>query len=102
MVTTQQRDHTARVGVAGDIDIATRDELDSGLFGAITTTGVGQVEVDLSGVLFIDSSGIAVLLKNRRRADEAGVRFRVVSASELVERILRVGGVWRLLHEGLE
>ncbi|HEX6681498.1 MAG TPA: STAS domain-containing protein [Candidatus Limnocylindrales bacterium] len=101
-VTTQQRDRAVRVGVDGDIDIATRDELDSGLFGAIASTGTGLVEVDLTGVLFIDSSGIAVLLKNRRRAEEAGVRFRVVAASDLAERILRVCGVWRLLNEGLE
>jgi len=48
-------------------------------------------------VQFIDSSGIAVLLRQRRRAEAAGVGFRVVAASDLTQRILSVGGVWQLL-----
>lgn len=98
-VSTQQRDRVARVEVGGDIDLATRDELDSGLGEAIATAGIELVEVDLSGVQFIDSSGIAVLLRNRRLAEAAGVRFRVVAASDLTQRILSVGGVWQLLNE---
>ena len=96
-ISTQQHDRAVRVDVGGDIDLATRNELDSGLSAAIATAGAEVVEVDLSGVQFIDSSGIAVLLSNRRRAEAAGVRFRVVAASDLTQRILSVGGVWQLL-----
>jgi len=96
-VSTHQHDRAVRVDVGGDIDLATRHELDSGLTAAIATTGIEVVEVDLSGVQFIDSSGIAVLLRQRRRAEAAGVGFRVVAASDLTQRILSVGGVWQLL-----
>lgn len=97
-VSSQLTDRAMLVQVGGDIDLATRDELDSGLGAAIATTGVDVVEVDLSRVNFIDSSGIAVLLKNRRRAEAAGVEFRIGQASDLAERILVVGGVWKLLR----
>jgi anti-sigma B factor antagonist len=96
-VTTRQHDGVMKVDVSGDIDLATRDMLDSGLTGAIETAGIREVEVDLAEVQFIDSSGIAVLLRNRRLAEAAGVAFRIVAASDLTERILTVGGVWRLL-----
>lgn len=96
-VSTHQHDRVVRVEVGGDIDLATRDQLDSGLAAAVATTGIDEVEVDLVGVQFIDSSGIAVLLRNRRLAEAAGVGYRVVAASDLTRRILSVGGVWQLL-----
>lgn len=99
-ISTQQRDRVVRVDVGGDIDLATRDQLESGLAAAVDTEGIDAVEVDLSDVQFIDSSGIAVLLRNRRRAEAAGVGFRVVAASDLTQRILSVGGVWQLLGGG--
>lgn len=96
-VSSHEHDGVVRVDVGGDIDLATRDQLDAGLAEAIATDGIDGVEVDLTGVLFIDSSGIAVLLRNRRRAEAAGVGYRVVAASDLTQRILSVGGVWQLL-----
>jgi len=100
-VSTHQADRAVKVYVNGDSDLATRDELDSGLAAAVAAAGTDPdldvVEVDLSGVQFIDSSGIAVLLRNRRHAEAAGVEFRVVAASDLTQRILSVGGVWGLL-----
>ena len=96
-LSTWQHDGVVTVGVAGDIDLATRDELNSALVAATETDGVEAVEVDLSGVQFIDSSGIAVLLRCRRLAEAAGVAYRIVAASDLTQRILSVGGVWQLL-----
>jgi anti-anti-sigma factor len=96
-VSTRQHDRVVRVDVGGDIDLATRDQLDSGLAAAIATAGIDEVEVDLGEVQFIDSSGIAVLLRNRRLAEAAGVGYRVVTASDLTRRILNIGGVWQLL-----
>jgi anti-anti-sigma factor len=96
-ISTHQHDRIVRVDVGGDIDLATRDQLDAGLAAAVATADIDAVEVDLSGVQFIDSSGIAVLLRNRRHAEAAGMGFRVVAASDLTRRILSVGGVWHLL-----
>jgi anti-sigma B factor antagonist len=99
-ISTRRRDRALTVDVGGDIDLATRDELEARLAEAVATDGIDTVEVDLSAVQFIDSTGIAVLLRNRRHAEAAGRAFRVVAASDLAQRILSVGGVWRLLAEG--
>lgn len=99
-VSTHRRDNAALVTVVGDIDLATRDQLDAALAEAIALAGMTAVDVDLAGVEFLDSSGIAVLLKNRRRAESGGKRFSVVAAGDLARRILVTGGVWELLSEG--
>jgi anti-anti-sigma factor len=58
---------------------------------------VTAVVVDLAGVQFLDSSGIAVLLKGRRLADERGAAYRVAGAHGMVKRILELSGVWEHL-----
>ena len=43
------------------------------------------VQVDLSGVRFLDSSGIALLLRGRRDADERAVGYRVTGAHGIAQ-----------------
>jgi anti-sigma B factor antagonist len=78
----------------GDIDLATVGELDehiAGTLGADETTGV---VIDMSEVSFIDSTGIASLLRGRRLADEPPKPYRIVGASGLVREVLELTGVW--------
>jgi anti-sigma B factor antagonist len=55
------------------------------------------VVADLSGVPFIDSSGLGVLIGALRRAREAGGELRVVSGDDAVVKILRITGLDRVL-----
>ncbi len=57
------------------------------------------LRLDLLGVAFMDTSGVAVLLKARRRALEAGCRFTVKSASPTIQRLLEITGLASLLAE---
>jgi anti-sigma B factor antagonist len=50
------------------------------------------VVVDLSGVTFLASSGLAVLIGGARRLAEIGGRLRLVAASRAVTRPLQVTG----------
>jgi anti-anti-sigma factor len=61
---------------------------------------VQVVEVDLSAVRFLDSSGISLLLKCRRRADERGVAYRVTGAYGITEQVLEMTGVLAHLSGG--
>jgi anti-anti-sigma factor len=87
----------ALVAVSGEIDLTVRDELQDTLSATIDEPGVTKVVVDLSRVSFMDSTGLHVLLTARERAQSAGVGFRVVGATGLVERVLAVTGVLELL-----
>ena len=56
-----------------------------------------ELTIDLEGVTFMDSSGIAVLLRAWRRVGELGGRVRVVGAPPQAARVLRAAGVDRLI-----
>lgn len=78
-------DHHGAKGLMGRID----EELDK--------TVTRRVTVDLSAVSFMDSSGIAVLLRVYRRAGEIGGRVTVRGAPEQAMRVLRAAGVPKLM-----
>ena len=68
------------------------------------TAALEQVEstqrrgiLDLSGVEFIDVTGLRVLLQARERARRAGVELAVVHASRGVRRLLSLTGTTELL-----
>ena len=65
---------------------------------------IGQVEgspvvVDLKGLWFLDSSGIAALLEARRAVTESGREFQLRGAQGIVLRALEVTGLAHLLSE---
>ena len=58
----------------------------------------GDVVIDLSGVGFVDSSGLRVLVEAHQRA-EAGARRLVLSGSSRpVLRLLEISGLMEFLH----
>lgn len=81
------------VAVSGDVDLATGPAVWDAIGDALAAEGAEAVRVDLSGVRFLDSSGIALLLRGRREADERGVDFRVVGARGVALQVLEVTGV---------
>ena len=56
------------------------------------------VTVDLSGVSFMDSSGIAVLLRVYRRVGEIGGSVIVRGAPEQAMKVLRAAGLPKLMR----
>lgn len=57
------------------------------------------VAVDLSGLRFLDSSGIAALLGARNEIIQAGQNFELRGARGMVRRVLEVTGLTFLLEE---
>jgi anti-sigma B factor antagonist len=80
------------VRFAGELDIATADE-----FGAALTSAVesgAPVVVDLAGCTFIDSTGIATILRGVRLQSDGSVgRFALVGVHDQVDRVLKLTGV---------
>jgi anti-sigma B factor antagonist len=92
-VSTQRDGGTLTVIVSGDIDLASGPAVSDAIGEALTADGAATVGVDLSGVRFLDSSGIALLLKARRDADERHITFRVVGAHGIALEVLELTGV---------
>ena len=53
--------------------------------------------LDLGGVSFMDSSGIAILLRARQRVSALGGALRVVHVPEQAAKVLRAAGVDKLM-----
>ena len=81
--------------VAGELDLATAPILERGL-----TDVTGPVRLDLEAVTFIDSAGIAAVVRLYKRCQGDGCTLRIENCSRQVERVLRIAGLYELLTEG--
>lgn len=87
------------LAVDGEIDMATADDLEAALLAAVTSPGVTGVVVDVAGVTFCDSSGLAVLDRAHAAASRKGVRLRLVNARPAVRQVLMVVDMWEALTQ---
>jgi anti-anti-sigma factor len=84
------------IQVEGELDLAVAEQLDEVL--AAAAAKCSRILVGLERCAFIDSSGIAVLLRARTRMEEEGNRLVVYGPTAQVQRVLSVTG---LLGNGL-
>ena len=63
----------------------------------ISSTLPMRLVLDLSSVTFMDSSGIAVLLRALRQMDQLGGNLRVVGIPSQPRRVLDAAGIGRLI-----
>lgn len=75
--------------VAGEIDAHSCGDLAAALEGVPE----GDLDVDLSAVTFIDSSGLRVLVEQHQRQAGAGRSLRIVRPSRSVRRLLEIAGL---------
>lgn len=83
--------------VRGEVDADNRDELGATVLD--DSERASKVVLDLSGLTFIDSSGIGELLRINQVVTERGQEFAIVNPSEQVMRILEMTGL--TAHFGL-
>jgi anti-sigma B factor antagonist len=91
---SRPRSGSVLLEVDGEIDTLTAGRLQAGLDEAldVARTEDSGVVVDLTGVTFLASSGLAVLIGGARRVAEFGGRLRLVAATRSVTRPLQVTG----------
>ncbi|MFI6739107.1 STAS domain-containing protein [Nonomuraea sp. NPDC050451] len=85
------------VEVAGEVDAATAAQLTAYIEREHPDAGLPLV-LDLSGVSFMDSSGLHVLVQQCHRHDEHGTGLYLAAPHERVKRILELTGVDQILH----
>ena len=90
-VTTQ--DGTVVARLAGELDLVSSTGVVESLTGALASTGVRRLVVDMSGVTFCDSSGLGALLDVRRAAVDHGVPMVLRDVTRQVARLLDLADV---------
>ncbi|GAA1588999.1 hypothetical protein GCM10009828_011930 [Actinoplanes couchii] len=84
--------------LAGELDLAARDELRDALLTVIDRDRPGRLIVDLAEVTFIDSEAISALLDGFFAAQNTGTIFRLINVNTMIQRVLRVLDLQDLFH----
>ena len=98
-VSVERQGSTAVIRLDGELDMSTSPSLTAALDGLVADH-VAAVQVDGSGLRFVDSSGLDALVRGLQRAREANVTFRVAKLSESLERLLDMTDLREVLAPG--
>jgi anti-anti-sigma factor len=92
-----QDDERALLRVRGELDLATKDDL-LAVLQPLWADGPPLVELDFSGVGFIDSSALSALVHLHRKGEEGQRRLVITHPSRPASRVLEVSGVDALIE----
>jgi anti-sigma B factor antagonist len=81
----------ACVAVAGEVDAYTAPEMLAALLASVDVDP--RLTVDLAGVTFMDSQGLAALLRARQETEHRGGALRLEAVSPQVLKLLRLTGL---------
>ena len=96
-VTCSVQDRTLTISLSGEIDHHGAKGMIRELDQQIDRNLPNQLILDLSGTTFMDSSGVAVVLRAWRRMGELEGSVQVTGAPPQANRVLRAAGVDRLI-----
>lgn len=88
-------DGAVRLAPRGELDMATVPELEQAVVAAVGRRTA--VLLDLSGLTFIDSTGVALVLRAIERCRTAAVPLRIAAGPPLVMRTFELLGLLREL-----
>ncbi|HET6214089.1 MAG TPA: STAS domain-containing protein [Micromonosporaceae bacterium] len=87
-----------RIRLAGEIDVASTELIEQSVASALAQYADASVlEIDLTDVTLVDSTGVGVLVNTHQGLAGKGVRLIVTNPAKIVERVMRVTGVFETL-----
>jgi anti-anti-sigma factor len=90
-VSVERAGTTAIVRLSGELDLATAPELTEVLHGL--DGGYQRIILDLTGLEFIDSTGLRLAVTEHGRASAEGFEFVIAGAAGAVLKVLRLTGL---------
>lgn len=82
------RSAPSSLAVAGELDLASVPELEAHLAACD-----GDVDLDCSGLTFVDAYGLRLLLRTRKDCEDRGAKFTLVEPSRCLRRLLSITGL---------
>ena len=100
---TDDRGDITVVSVKGEVDLYTAPSLKERV-ADLVSAGRSRLAVDLSGVEFMDSTGLGVLIGGLKRCKEAGGSLALIAPREPVTKVLAITGLDKVfsVHETLD
>lgn len=82
--------------ICGELDMASRDAIEPVVTAAIAT--VDSVNLDLAGLTFCDSSGLALLIAASQKVEANGSSLSVSNMQAAVRRVFDIAGLGELIR----
>ena len=90
---TERADGAATVRVQGDLDMGGVLRLEQELTRLIESERVPTLTLDLSGVTFIDSTGLGLVINTEQTARQEGVALTLVPGPREVHKVFEMVGL---------
>ncbi len=97
-VTSTGADRALTLSVTGEVDHHGAGEIMAEVERQVETLLPLRMTLDLGGVTFMDSSGIAVVLRCYKRIGELGGSLTVKNTPGQALKVLRAAGLDRMIH----
>jgi anti-sigma B factor antagonist len=97
-ISARRDDRTTIFDLSGDIDFANSPEVRQSLLREIRESRVPRVVVNLSGVHYIDSSGVASLVEGLKASRDLGSRFILFGLSTAAREVLQLSRLLKVFE----
>ena len=99
MLKHEKQRGTVTVALSGDLDHHTAAQIRQELDGLIADPGVRRLVFDLSGLGFMDSSGIGMILGRYRTMMMRGGTVAVRPGCRQVDRMIELSGLYQIIEK---
>lgn len=96
-IALSQKENALTVTLTGDIDHHSARSMMLALDREVASRSPRRLTLDLSGVTFMDSSGIAVVLRAHRRMEEAGGAVELRNVPKQARKVFSAAGLDRIV-----
>ena len=97
-ISARRVDTATILDVSGNIDMSNSPEVRKALLREIREKGVTRVVLNLTGVGYIDSSGVASLVEGLKASRDVGSRFILFGLNTTVREVLQLSKLVRIFE----
>ena len=97
-ISARRNDKTTIFDLSGDIDFANSPEVRQSVLREIRESRVPRVVVNLTGVHYIDSSGVASLVEGLKASRDLGSRFILFGLSTAAREVLQLSRLLKVFE----
>lgn len=94
-----QRSSTLIVNMAGELDHHSAENVRMKIDNKIDELGTMNLIFDFSGVNFMDSSGIGVVIGRYKKVMEYGGKVAIVNLKPQIKKVFELGGLFKIIKE---
>ena len=99
MLDYEKRNGTLRVRLDGELDHRRTVEIRAELDSLLADPGVRRLVFDLSGLEFMDSSGIGMMIGRYKLMRRRGGSVAVMPGGARMDRIMRLSGLYEIIEK---